>query len=196
MKIRILCYKAKIGDKHWMDDAISLYTGIFNWGTGPYSHVELWVPKEAPLCQQFSYTNNIHPLTTKYYGHCYTSTMRGDTKGVVKRPASEVLKHPERWDYCEIEVGENAYERMIARADYRVEINEGYDFKAIASFFWYKRIHDMAKWICSEFVWWLLWNLEIFSGTPTLCPSPRRLSRWLTKKGYVIKPLEATHTNS
>jgi hypothetical protein len=30
---RVLFYKSKIGDGHWIDNAISLWTMIFNWRT-------------------------------------------------------------------------------------------------------------------------------------------------------------------
>ncbi len=191
MKIRIIFYKARIGDKHWLDDAISLWTGIFNMGTGPYSHVELWVPGDViphgiQFCNPVRCTRKLEPID--YYGTCYTSTMRGDAKGVVKRPASKVLKNPKRWDYCELGVEEEDYNRMIRPADNLIKHGKGYDFRAIASFFWFRRVHEDDKWICSELVYLLLIWCRVFKGE-VLCPSPRRLSRWLTKRGYVIKPL-------
>lgn len=196
MKIRILFYRAE-RDGHPLDDAINIYTAIFNfpkprlnlkkwwqeiknWWRRCYSHVELWVPDEVHGFE----------LINKAIGYCYTSTMRGDAKGVCKRPASEVLKFPGRWDVCEIEV-RGGYTGMIKVAEDWVINNEGYDFKAIASFFWPWRIHDAKKWICSEFVSYLLsWVLLKQSHWPwNTCPSPRRLSRWLTKRGYKITPL-------
>lgn len=191
-RIRILFYRAKIGDKHWLDDAISLWTGIFNWGTGPYSHVELWVPDRNGDFYRHAYDHLRTSGKKRYiagpYGDCYTSTMRGGAKGVCKRPANEVLKNPKRFDYAEFDISEKLYNRMIKVAEWWVKHNKGYDKKAIASFFWYKRIHDAAKWICSEFVYFLLVAAGVFR-IRSLCPSPRRLSRWITKKGVAIKPL-------
>lgn len=191
-KIRIIFYRAKLGDKHALDDVISLWTGIFNWGTGPYSHVELWVPDKHG---EFGGVKPVGKIDleaahqTLFKGTCYTSTMRGDSKGVVKRPASEILKNAKRWDYCEIEVSEEMdYADMIDTAETAVRIGFGYDFKAVMSFFWPWRVHDGNKYICSEFVYLLLNDLGVFKGFGK-CPSPRRLSRWLTNKGYKIRSL-------
>ncbi|KKM60308.1 hypothetical protein LCGC14_1543190 [marine sediment metagenome] len=131
-----------------------------------------------------------HPDFTGYQGTCYTSTMRGDAKGVCKRPASEILKNPERWDYCEIEVKESRFTLLMDFLGYWVDHHDGYGFKAVLSFFWFKRVHTFKKWICSEFVHEALLFGRVWSHGTYKCPSPRRLSRWLTKKGYVIKPLK------
>ena len=197
MKIRVLLYKARIGDKHWLDDAISLWTGLFNWGTGPYSHVELWVQGKCfpSHCEDEAFlTFQDAEYPEDYYGTCYTATMRGKTKGVVKNPASKILKNPGRWDYCEIEVDKYEYDQILQCAEFWVDEHEGYDFTAILSFFWFWRMHDKNRWICSEFVYHLLLRGEMWGdfdwcNPPKPCPSPRRLSRWLTKKGYEIKPL-------
>lgn len=184
MKIRIIFYRAKFGDKKWLDDAISLWTGLFNWGTGPYSHVELWVPDMNTPMEWYGMRH--------FQGTCYTSTLRGTAKGVCKRPASEILKNPKRWDYCEIEVDNlSCYNIMISGAEQAVVWNSGYDMKAIASFFLPFRFGSRQKFICSEFVYLMLWYAHIFEDLTksSLCPSPRRLSRWLTKRGYAIKPL-------
>ncbi len=167
-KIKIYFCKAKWGDGHWLENAISAYTGLFNWGTGSYSHVELEDVQTHMM---------------------YTSTMRGDAKGVVKRPASEVLKKPGRWDVCEIECEQEDYELMITHADLMVKNNAGCDFKVAMSFFWFWRVHDASKYICSEAVnCWIGWLIRKWIGGDK-CPSPRRLSRWLIKKGYKITPI-------
>lgn len=178
MKIRILFYRAE-RDGHPLDDIISLWTGLFNWGTGPYSHVELWVPDEVHGFE----------LINKAIGYCYTSTMRGDTKGVVKNPASKILKYPKRWDVCEIEIDEADNTYLVNVANMAVKTNQGYDFKAIMSFFWYKRAHNPLRYICSELVYRLLVCAKVLNCKKNKCPSPRRLSRWLTKRGYKITPL-------
>jgi len=206
MKIRVLFYKAKLRDGHWLDDAINIHTSIFNfprprlnlkewwqkikeWRRRCYSHVELWVQDEAvPWERRYNVSGKIKMA---YYGPCYTSTMRGETKGVVKRSASDVLKHPERWDYIEIEVDKDDYEDMIDFAGVLVRNRAKYSFKTVLSFFLPWRINPINEYICSEFVYALLWYGNIFTVGKPKCPSPRRLSRWLTKKGYEIKPLSA-----
>lgn len=187
-KIRVLFYRAIFGDKKWLDDAISLWTGLFNMGTGPYSHVELQTPEDGYF-ELRPPSTNYGLADMEYMGTCYTSTMRGKTKGVVKRPVSEVLKNPRRWDYCEIEVGEKRHKQMIETANLYAKEYHGYDFKAIVSFFWYKRIGSRTEFICSELVYHFLFLLGVFK-LGFKCPSPRRLSRWLTKKGIEIKPLQ------
>ncbi len=180
LKLRVLFYKAK-WDGHLLDDAISLWTGIFNWGTGPYSHAEIWIPDD-----EGEFEVGVGPDRDWYYGTCYTSTMRGDENGVVKRPAAQVLKHPERWDYIEIGVEDD---RIINWMDISVENNPGYDIKCIISFFWPWRWHKSSKFICSEFCASALHCAGI--GLKGICPSPRRLSRWLVDKGYQIQSLGA-----
>ena len=93
-KIRILLYKTpwKPKLKYLVNWLISLRT----WSK--WSHIEIWTPDERLL-----FIGQDHLMKTKnFYGDCYTSTMRGEANGTVKRPASEVLKHPGNWDYSEI----------------------------------------------------------------------------------------------
>lgn len=184
MKIRVLLYRARF-DGHLLDDFISLWTGIFNWGTGPYSHAEIWIPSiSGSFNVGCGFSSGGCPV---YEGTCYTSTMRDDVNGVVKRPAAQVLKHPERWDYIEIEVDKTIYDMAVTWMNKTVDSNPGYDIKCILSFFWFRRWHRSRKFICSEFCERVLWRLYIFDRIR--CPSPRRLSRWLVQKGYKINHL-------
>lgn len=193
MKIRVLFYRARIGDKHALDDAISLWTGLFNWGTGPYSHCELWVPREdGEFGHDETKRLNNNWVRTSHYpwqGTCYTSTLRGDSKGVVKRPPSEILKNPGRWDYCEIEIRPSLYEGGINYLMARIGKKIKYAFKTIASYFLPIRLHEEDADVCSELIYDVLVIWAIFSAK-NKCPSPRRLSRWLTKRGYKINPLK------
>lgn len=193
MKIRVLFYRARIGDKHALDDAISLWTWPWNIGTGPYSHVELWVPDKNGDFYRHAYdhlrTSGKQRYTAGPYGDCYTSTMRGDAKGVVKRPPSEILKNPGRWDYCEIEIRPSLYEGGINYLMARIGKKIKYAFKTIASYFLPIRLHEEDADVCSELIYDVLVIWAIFSAK-NKCPSPRRLSRWLTKKGYKINPLK------
>ena len=185
MKIRCLFYKAK-WDGHLLDDAISFWTGIFNWGTGPYSHAEIWKPDEhGDFDAPYGSVHCSKPIT--YLGTCYTSTMRDDVNGVVKRPAAQVLRHPSRWHYAEIEISEAEFRLMTEFLEMWVERNPGYDILCIISFFMPWRWFKGEKFICSEFVYFALVYAGVFKTLR--CPSPRRLSRWLVDKGYKITSL-------
>lgn len=187
--IRILFYKSKFGDGHILDNLISGYTGLFNWGTKNYSHCEIWLPcdqkwhgEKNRFCNPVRATRCLEPHD--YYGTCFTSTMRGENNGVVKRPASQVLKNPGRWDYYEIEVDEGTYREIMEWMNERVDRNKGYDKKAILRFFSPFYFHDVDRYICSEFVKnalcnWFFWGYNI--------DSPRRLSARLNKMGLKAK---------
>ena len=171
MNIRYAFYRAG-KDGHWVDNAISIYTGLFNPGTGPYSHVETWWPGNNGNFKK---------------GECFTSTMRGDLNGTVIRRASEVFTHPERWDVCEIEVANKLVYAAGAKAIWAAQKNKGYDKPALSSFFLPWRSGSKDKDICSEvckrFAMWchIVDNDHI--------ESPRRFSRTLTRLGYQIYPL-------
>jgi len=210
MKLRILLYKSKLGDGHWIDDAISAWTAIFNWGTGAYSHAEMWEPDESGRFGHVVFDCDAECVTSlskdgtlsatytlpiyhyAAYGTTYTSTMRGDINGNVCRPAREVLTHPERWDYVEIEVADLLFEYAKAKADKRVANNKGYSKKDLARFFmplWTLKLlglYDKDKQICSEEVALWLFDMYVFGDFDPLI-SPRRLSRKLVKRGYKIK---------
>ena len=182
MKIRVLFYKAAI-DGHFLDNAISFWSGLFNWGTKGYSHCEIWWPTGD------GFFDGIGTLTGKqyFYGECFTSTMRDEIDGTVIRPAYEVLRNPKRWDVCEMWVDEPHYATAIPYARTQAENNKGYDKLCIASFFFPVRFHNKSKNICSEIVQKFLVVAGIL--TKPKIWSPRRLSRKLIKKGYKIGPL-------
>jgi len=179
MKIRSVFYKAK-RDGHVLDDGISAWTKLFNWGTGPYSHVEIW----WDWLDKFVIDGEIGGL-------CYTSTMRGRNNGTVIRPACDVFKNPNRWDYAEFEVPKPNAAHAVLVAKREVNRNEGYDKATIASFFWPWRFGSKTKAICSERGYQFLWDCDLFPKRDrTKRPSPRRLSRWIEDLGVEIRPLE------
>ena len=181
MKVRILFYKYKW---KWVNFAIQAWTWPWNMWTKSYSHCEVWV--QDGNCGFEDIANNYLPQPNFYYGTCYTSTMRGDYNGTVKRPASEVLPHPDRWDYYEIEVADVFYWRMMAFMNDACQRNKGYDKPALLKFFlpfWRKSSPD--KYICSEFVQEALFWGDVFSERYLW--SPRRLSRKLEKLGYKFR---------
>lgn len=157
---RVLSYRAE-RDGHCLDDGISLWTKLFNWKTPPYSHAEIWLLDEDK---------------------CFTSTMRGEWNGTVIRPASEVLTHPERWDYFEIQVEVAVYNAAVQKARLAAEANKGYDKPALLSFFFPIRFGSKGKDICSEVTERFLVWCDVFDKETK--PSPRRLARNLMRLGY------------
>lgn len=188
MKIRFLFYRAKFEWRNFLktrrirliDDLISWWTWPWNIGTPPYAHVEAWLPDKW---QTFFQVDN------KYSGVCYSSTMRGEANGTRKEFAQVILRNPSRWDYIEVEIEEDLYYAMKAWMDIQVDHNQGYDFKAILSFFWPKRFHNGDKYICSEFCYCAAVYAGIFS-LPFKVVSPRRFARMLVRAGHRIERLK------
>lgn len=216
MKVRFLFYKARFEFRNFLktrqirlvDDAISLWTWPWNIGTGPYAHCEVWLPNfrgDFKIVIRWS---------SDYSGTCYTSTLRDNYKGTCKRPASEVLKHPERWDYVEIEIEEKDYERLVYWMDLEVENNQGYGKLDILKFFGLGMFADKLRNICSEhghnagviamvkrffkpktalprdFYVWPIPNQVAYLSLSFNVVSPRRLARILKKAGHKIKRLK------
>jgi hypothetical protein len=188
-KIRVIFYKAKWGDKHWLDNAISIWTGLIsakNRKVGPYSHVEIQTANGAG---DFWYINNsFTPIANHASGTCWTSTMRGKDNGTVKRPADTVINNRARWDYCEIEMDDAWYEKVIAWMTIEVDMNHGYSKRDLLKFFGLGFLADHQKNICSEFCNNAINKRYIMPGESEVV-SPRRLAWKLQKAGYQIKPL-------
>ena len=138
--VRFLFYLADNRDNQRLDDSISWWTKWFNPGTPPVSHEEVWWG-DSLLFKSFS--GNL-------VGECFTSTLRGENNGTVIRPASEVLTHPERWIYFEVDIDIRIFEEARHNARVAVRNNKGYDKSAIPSFFWFWRFGSKTKDICSE----------------------------------------------
>ena len=183
-------YKPEI-DGHFLDNGISIWTRMFNWCPKELksSHAEVCIPDELG---QFEAEGQ----AMGYTGTCYTSTLRGEENGVVRRSASSVLRHPDRWNYFEFDIPDQWYKSFVEEMDKKVRHNQGYDVKTILSYFWYKRLGNPDKYICSEFVhesirvfvWHTnrLWvNLDKLK-----CPSPLRLAHALHKSGLDLMSLE------
>ena len=172
MKIRVLFYKAKWGDKSIVDNLISL------WTRSKYSHCEIWIATDEGLFEN-AYERFAEGF--QYWGTCYTSTMRGDHNGTVKRDACGVLKNPDRWDYIEEEVIAQVYATLIIWMNLVVEQNEGYSMWDLLKFLSPVHFPDNNRYICSEFcndaIWYILdnWKGGIIS--------PKRLHIKLTKLG-------------
>ena len=183
MKIRFLFYRAKFEWRnfiktrriHLVDDAISWWTWFGNIGTEPYAHAEVWTPISGSC-----FTNGLKGQ--KFFtGTCWTSTMRGEAKGTCKRPASEVLTHPERWDYIEFDIAEDLFFAGKLWMNCQIRDNKGYGFRDIGKFFGLGFMADKYRNICSEFTH----NYAVITGIlsqPYKVVSPRRFSRMLPGK--------------
>jgi hypothetical protein len=186
MKIRIIFYKAKWGDGSFIDNAINIWTWLIsakNREVGDYAHVEVHEADERGV-----FIGIDHLLKTEtVYGTCWTSTMRGEDNGTVKRDAHTVLKHPDRWSYCEVEVSEAEMAIGLAYMTKEVCNNKGYSFKDTGKFFGLGILADKSRNICSEFCNNFAVKARILTGWGVI--SPRRLAYKLKQAGYEIKPL-------
>jgi hypothetical protein len=191
MKIRILCYKPEI-DGHLLDNCIDMWTRLWNLKAPKQlrtSHSEVWLPEWGhPKARPF-----VHGQVC---GSCYTSTMGRGNDGVCRRSASSVLRHPNRWNYFEIELDNRVYQHFINDMDEKVRDNLGYDKLTIASYFWYKRLGHPKKYICSEFTHlsilpYVADQGKLFHNLLKLhCPSPLRLAYALHRSGLDLYSLE------
>lgn len=137
------------GLRHPVSGGIALVT------LSRYTHVEIWTP---------SIINGRWKRYGEYVRNCYTSTLRGKYDGACKRPASEVFKNPERWDYFEYECEDKDFDKMVAAMEEAVKENKGYD-KELIAWWWHKakRVYDKAKYICTEFGSMSLIAVEVIS---------------------------------
>ncbi len=156
MRIRFLYYGTR-KDGKIMDDIIGRTTHKANkkrmlaYG---------WEPDQVPMLAH----GEVMLFNTDglRVGTCYTSTMgqmrdRGIIKnllskgdGTVSRPSSEVLTHPERWYYIDVDVSIDLF--FIVENYLMTEVlnNQGYDFLCILSFLCGVRFHASKRNICSE----------------------------------------------
>ena len=159
---RVLCYRPD-WDGHILDNAITGYSQLVNsiqhWRYRDIlsllkcGHTEIWTPNENGELY-----GDGDP-SRKYLGLCWTSTMRGKTSGACVRPAYEVLDHPHRWYYYEIEVSDNGYTAMVTWMQGQVACNKRYDILDIFKFFLPIRkqdVNDCQK-ICSGFTSIAVW---------------------------------------
>ena len=213
-KVRFVFYIAKFEWRNFLkgrkirlvDDGISLWTGLFNWWTPKYSHMSVWK-------QEGRSRFRICPLVAKegvivtapaFTGTCYTSTMRGDDNGTVKRPASEVFRDPRRWEYIEFQVTDESFEEAKTWADDRVAMKWSYSKRDLLRFampLWMLKglkLADPDREICSEHGegWAIRLKHKYFPETHRIekaCPlldkilirSPRRLWRDLVRREQV-----------
>lgn len=174
-----------------------LYGLFYDWKALKYnySHEECWKPDEdGNFSKVITGTGLSMGWTTKegatvtavlpyeqtvYLGECFSSTTRGDDNGVRFAPANEVLgKHPERWDYIEVEVDPERFE--VGWQEATKLVGRKYDYLGILGFLNPIPCQDGKKWFCSEVCDWLkyLWRV----GDRHKRISPRRSAYLLAKK--------------
>lgn len=172
-------YLASRQDKHWVDDGISLYTGLmpWNWGTPPVSHTEVGYWLDGDLWF-FSSTSR-----KELSGKNGTRWIKG----------AVLLRNPERWKLQEKalgKIGDLAYKTMsrISRANQLIGL--GYDFYGVGAdfvnpfrVFFKKRLPDvigrLKKIYCSKAVHAVQTGIVVVY-------SPRRKYKWAKKNGYKV----------
>lgn len=199
-KIRILFYKTPwvLKLKYWVNWLISIRT------VSKYSHCELWEADEQGRFMDYvctkegQYTSFVSEgcatgtvtmpeYRLDIYGTCTTATMRGDANGTVSRDASTVLKHPENWDYVEIEVSEEQASSLRTWMQYQVDHNKGYSKWDILKFVVPVHFPDEIRNICSEFVNNGLAAIGFFKSFGIV--SPGKVAKKLLAKGYGVNNL-------
>ncbi len=187
--IRSLYYKAQ-GKP--IDVGISVWTGLlavvsldFKRLRYNYSHVELWFPDEGG---NFIDDEFVVPKSRYYLGTCFSSTMRGNAKGVRFAPASEVLRHPENWDYTQDWVPDERYDIMYQAA--LGEVGKEYDFAGVFTGFFMLApyLQNDKKRYCSDICYWLKFKAGLIKKRLWII-SPRRAAELDVKRGLKIKPL-------
>ncbi len=203
-------------DGKFVDNIISIGTWINEPRTKGYSHAEVWLPDNegrfvTSLRQIYS---EEHPdLYTGmsvmmgelfdqpiFLGTCYTSTLgqvrdknSKEQSGTLSRPARDVFRHPERWDFSQHGISDDKYYAGLTLLRKLVENNQGYSKKDLLRFIMPIAVHkalgfyDKDLQICSEIV--KMYNIEVgvLTGEPLV--SPRRLSRQDLETGVKIKSL-------
>ena len=203
IEIRFLLYKAGIDGKY-LDNGIAGWTQLINsWRLlnaeqrkivlAGYSHAEVWVPSEDG-CFGGVYMNG---TVKAFAGDCYTSTL-GQIRnpnvpamsGTCKRPASQILRHPERWDIVKVLITQEQYNAMIEYLDYEVDWNQGYGKRDCLKFFGLGFLSSPHQNICSELVHNAGVTAEVLKGEFNIV-SPLLLAILLVQAGHKIKRLTA-----
>jgi len=176
MRLRVLFYKSKWGDGHWIDNIISL------WTRSEYSHVEMWLPDDMGFFFRVA-SQCVDLADTGHRGTCWTSTMRGDDNGTVSRDASGVIKDSKRWEYIEVEItGEDETNYLMNYMQRKVAHNKGYSKWDLMKFVSPVHFPDNDRQICSEFCNDALVLGGVVDGLGIV--SPGQLFKKLTEKGY------------
>lgn len=146
--IRFAFYKPPKGD--FWGQLISLWTGLFNWGTPGYSHVEIGFRIEGKW---------------EYYSSASRNT--SGESGTRWLDEETLFKNPDRWDVWSVEAIRPQADMI---ADCNAELGKEYDWLGIYGFTTlFGLINSADDWYCSEICYY------IFFGRWRKRVSPRRL---------------------
>jgi hypothetical protein len=150
--IKFAFYKAQKGD--FWGNLISGYTGIFNWKTPPYSHVEIGLFIDGKWIWYSSSSKRVNG--------------QDGTRWILNE---DLLKHPERWDVYEVEELRPIEDMRKTCIE---EHGKPYDWAGIMGFATlFGQLNLKKKWYCSEichYVFFGKWKKRI---------SPKRLFKKL-----------------
>ena len=176
------------------------YALFYNWKalSKNYSHEELWKPDKYGRFHNYTIggmcwieDNKTKKLVPMVFGQCFSSTTRGDAKGVRIAPASEVLHHPERWEYIEFEIDDELFEETWPDFEEMAQSGIPYDFKgAVLGFINPHNFQDPSKWYCSEICVFVKSIWSVMKRWMRI--SPRRSAFEMAKKYHEPKPLIKT----
>ncbi len=196
MKIRFLFFH---GQDSWVGRGIRGWTWAlalarldFESLKYDFSHVEIHFPDEDGRFHhnQILMLNELDPISPPvavpdeficpdvFVGQCFSSTTRGTAKGVRFAPAAEVLKHPSRWSYIEVEVDDEKADDVKIAMNLWVDCE--YDYWGIFGFFVPWNTQADLKWYCSEICAYFAYGLDITKKLHKSI-SPRRLAKVLIK---------------
>ncbi len=158
--INVWLYKANKTDNSSLDDLIAGWTKPFNKGTPPYSHAE--IEKD---------------------GVCFSATLRDDSTGTRMELAEKVLRNIKRWHRYtkqftpeEEQVMWDRALKILGRPYAKVCLVVSF----LMPFGWLgtKIAIALNHWYCSMCVYYVITGKIIRI-------SPRKLSRWLIKNGWI-----------
>ncbi len=180
-KVRNMFYKPKWFDGKSLDNTIDVYTRCANYVANPagldLGFIKRWKLLSKLSCShvEFQFPSGFGDfespsiVKTVQDSKMFTSTMimnaaNGGKDGIVMRPASDILTHPDRWMFSEFDVPKEGMEYSMAWCNEMVGGNQGYDKKDIWRFFELngkKRIHDVndGKLICSGATWAAIYKI-------------------------------------
>ena len=138
-----------------------------------FSHEELHVPNALGKFKMYG----------KPVGQCFSSTTRGDAQGVRFAPASQVLRHPERWKYIEFEVDDDKWRSI--QSWMRALVGRKYDFVGVRGFVIPFVPQNNNEWYCSEICCGIKRRLGIATDKPPI--SPRRSALLMIEQGLELK---------
>ena len=192
-KVRDLFYKApnKWDRKYIINHVISSWTLLINlprvhpkdwkrFWRFCFSHEETWFPD----------VDGNFMVDGKFVGRCFSSTMRDGASGVRFALAVEVLRHPERWKFIEVEVTDDKYNKMQEAADIKAAQSTAYDLAGVLIGFTnpFNIGDDKYKWYCSEISAYIKYVGGIFKELYDRI-SPRWSAWLMVKMGHELKPL-------